>query len=138
MASLLLFLLWQPALARVTLDLHWYSDHQAEKLQCNDGSPGGFYYRPSTAEEGEDRWIFYLEGGGWCWNVTSCSQRIAGNTLFGQKGHLISSSHWSNTKTFNEGIFTMQGELHTLEHSQSQADADGKYANRNFYFLGLL
>ena len=25
-----------------------------------------------------------------------------------------------------------------LEHSQSQADADGKYADRNFYFLGLL
>ena len=26
----------------------------------------------------------------------------------------------------------------SIEHSQSQADADGKYADRNFYFLGLL
>ena len=25
------------------------------------------------------RWIFYLQGGGWCWNSTSCADRIDRN-----------------------------------------------------------
>ena len=32
-----------------------YDNYDEEKLQCNDGSPGGFYYRPSTDAAGENR-----------------------------------------------------------------------------------
>lgn len=30
-------------------------------------------------EEKLRRWIFYLQGGGWCWNSTSCADRIDRN-----------------------------------------------------------
>merc|ERR1719348_1688028 len=94
--SLILFLLLLPtslATSSVTLD-----------LQCNDGSPGGFYYRPSTDTAGENKWIFYLQGGGWCWNSTSCADRIDRNG----NGHLVSSSQWADVKTYSHGIFNMK------------------------------
>ena len=68
--------------SNVSLELHLYPDAEENKLQCNDGSPGGYYLRPAPedAEDGaRDRWIFYLEGGGWCWNVTQCFIRIVYN-----------------------------------------------------------
>merc|ERR1719239_1421382 len=83
-----LLLLAGEATSSVSLDLQWYENYEEEKLQCNDGSPGGFYYRPSTDTAGENKWIFYLQGGGWCWNSTSCADRIDRNG----NGHLVSSS----------------------------------------------
>jgi len=88
----------------VSLDLHWYENFAEEKLQCNDGSAGGFYYRPSTDIAGENKWIFYLQGGGWCWNSTSCADRIDRNG----NGHLVSSSQWADVKIYSHGIFNMK------------------------------
>ena len=31
--------------------------------------------REALTQEDGDKWIFYLEGGGWCWNDTSCVNR---------------------------------------------------------------
>ena len=56
--------------------LHWLpsmkckTNHSFVKWQhkfpkrCNDGSAGGYYYREARTEEDNDKWIFYLEGGG--------------------------------------------------------------------------
>ena len=65
------------AAAEVRLELRLYDplDTLDPLLVCNDGSPGGYYYREATTQEDGDKWIFYLEGGGWCWNQTSCVRR---------------------------------------------------------------
>ena len=66
----------------VTLDLHFYPSAQENSLVCNDGTPGGYYFRPASQdaeEESRDKWIFHLQGGGWCWDDTSCRQRISLN-----------------------------------------------------------
>ena len=65
------------AAAEVRLELRLYDPLATldPLLVCNDGSPGGYYYREATTREDGDKWIFYLEGGGWCWNQTSCVRR---------------------------------------------------------------
>ena len=55
-----LLVLVVPAWAEVELQLHKYNTTNQPELVCNDGSPGGFYYRPGILS---DRWIFYLQGG---------------------------------------------------------------------------
>ena len=55
------------------------------------------------------QWIFYLEGGGWCWNATSCLNRLVLNGILFGGSSLVSSSHWPPTKTFEDGIFVMEG-----------------------------
>ena len=55
------------------------------------------------------QWIFYLEGGGWCWNATSCLNRLVLNGILFGGSSLVSSSHWPPTHTFEDGIFVMEG-----------------------------
>ena len=69
----------QAVSSNVSLDLHLYQDAEEQQLLCNDGSPAGYYFRPApedAEDAAKDRWIFYLEGGGWCWNETECFMRI--------------------------------------------------------------
>ena len=44
-----------------TLELELYDLAEDPLLACNDGTPGGFYYRPATSAQYDHRWIFYLE-----------------------------------------------------------------------------
>ena len=55
------------------------------------------------------QWIFYLEGGGWCWNATSCLNRLVLNGILFGGSSLVSSSHWPPIQTFEDGIFVMEG-----------------------------
>ncbi|XP_077978572.1 uncharacterized protein LOC144434009 [Glandiceps talaboti] len=41
---------------------------------CLDGSPPGYYFRKGQ-DDGVNSWIVYLQGGGWCWNMSDCYQR---------------------------------------------------------------
>jgi hypothetical protein len=62
----------------LTLNLYDPSDN----LLCNDGTPGGFYFRPAPEDASEAErslWVFHLQGGGWCWDKGSCVQRIQEN-----------------------------------------------------------
>lgn len=54
-------------LHRVTLD--------AAGAVCNDGSPAVFYVRAATPGAPDDRWVFYLQGGGGCSSYESCLER---------------------------------------------------------------
>ena len=58
------------------------------KAQCLDGSPGGFFYRPSPHAH-ETRWVVFMQGGGWCFSPTNCVSRA--NSTLG------SSTHWPDT-----------------------------------------
>mmetsp|Transcript_22388 Transcript_22388/g.46388 ORF Transcript_22388/g.46388 Transcript_22388/m.46388 type:complete len:399 (+) Transcript_22388:40-1236(+) len=40
---------------------------------CGDGSPAAYYYRPG--DPGARKWLVFLQGGMWCWDVHSCSSR---------------------------------------------------------------
>ena len=42
---------------------------------CNDGSAGGFYYAPWSDPAKQNIWLFYLEGGSWCYSNSSCAER---------------------------------------------------------------
>ena len=42
---------------------------------CLDGSPGYFYIRNASAPENASKWVFHLQGGGWCSSNTSCFGR---------------------------------------------------------------
>ncbi|HHO52448.1 MAG TPA: hypothetical protein ENK18_16655, partial [Deltaproteobacteria bacterium] len=57
-------------LAAATLD--------APGAVCNDGSPGRMYLRRATDPAHVSDWVIYLEGGGYCDNWESCSERWCG------------------------------------------------------------
>lgn len=40
---------------------------------CNDGTQSGYYFLPSPS--GSTTWIIHQEGGGWCYDSSSCSKR---------------------------------------------------------------
>jgi len=51
---------------------------------CTDGTPAVYYFKPSASLndgtgsgglQASNTWIFYLEGGGWCYDVASCQAR---------------------------------------------------------------
>lgn len=56
-------------LSRVVIDLDRYPE-----AVCNDGTPGLFYVRKGTGAS-SNRWIIYLEGGGFCGEGTACAKR---------------------------------------------------------------
>lgn len=42
---------------------------------CNDGTPGIFYYAPSSRVEDRNKWIIFLQGGGSCNSGQKCAER---------------------------------------------------------------
>ena len=54
---------------------------------CLDGSPYGFYFRPSKTNS--TKWTISIEGGGWCYDEQECYSR--------SKMALGSSKGWSKT-----------------------------------------
>ena len=43
---------------------------------CNDGTPQQFYWKAATEARLATTYLIYLSGGGWCWNTTSCQERV--------------------------------------------------------------
>ncbi len=43
---------------------------------CNDGSPGAFYFHKASDPAQSNIWLFYLEGGDWCYDAQSCATRF--------------------------------------------------------------
>lgn len=69
-----------------SLRLVWLAN---TSLTCNDGSSAGYYFRRGT---NTNHWIVYLEGGGYCWDTTSCNAR------WRRRPALMSSTRWSRTR----------------------------------------
>ena len=43
---------------------------------CLDGSPPGFYFRPSLSKHNNNKkWVIFFKGGGWCEDVKGCFER---------------------------------------------------------------
>ena len=65
------------SVSATTLDLVRFGD--SVDIFCNDGSSGGYYFRPAAEDASEAEratWIFHQQGGGWCWDDVSCRRRI--------------------------------------------------------------
>ncbi len=57
-----------PADAASQLEDGWNVFKPGGETTCSDGSPYHFYVRPGDAS----RWVFFLQGGGACWNAATC------------------------------------------------------------------
>jgi len=42
---------------------------------CLDGSPAAYYFEPATSSTDSDKWILFIEGGGWCYKPEDCLER---------------------------------------------------------------
>jgi len=63
---------------------------------CNDGSPYFYYLRRTNSSN----WLFFLQGGGYCFDKTSCENRMKTH------GSLMTSTHLPNTLDFSHGILS--------------------------------
>ncbi|MBF0363683.1 MAG: hypothetical protein HQK49_21875 [Oligoflexia bacterium] len=69
----------------------------ATKALCNDGTAAGYYFREGKGTSGgKNKWVIYLEGGGFCENKDECSIRDV---------KLTSSNSWAATKN-TDGILS--------------------------------
>eukprot|EP00698_Gefionella_okellyi_P024227 TRINITY_DN8488_c0_g1_i2.p2 TRINITY_DN8488_c0_g1~~TRINITY_DN8488_c0_g1_i2.p2 ORF type:complete len:165 (+),score=24.57 TRINITY_DN8488_c0_g1_i2:39-533(+) len=75
-----------------------------EEAYCNDGSPAQYYYHPPSRVQDEDKWLFYLEGGGFCFDDMSCQQRAVTNI------NLTSSAYWPDAMSLNGILSTNQSD----------------------------
>ncbi|CAH9080603.1 unnamed protein product [Cuscuta europaea] len=74
---------------------------------CLDGSPPGFYYDKGYGE-GVNKWVIFLEGGGWCQNGLDCKNRAYGRLGSSKAmnptnnlGDMLSESSTENPDFFN-------------------------------------
>ena len=63
--------------------------------KCLDGSPSGYYVRPSTNPSTANRFLIVLEGGGMCTGRADCTARAA--TDLGSSKNWSASFDWNST-----------------------------------------
>ena len=63
-------------------------DLERTNATCNDGSPSGLYFAAASSAAQADVWVVQLQGGGWCWDATTCAART---------GDLTSSKGWKSS-----------------------------------------
>jgi hypothetical protein len=87
------------------LDLHLFLNNDTiDKTEidplaiCNDGSVGGYFYKPATDPKLQNTYLVYLRGGGQCYDEVSCQAR---NT---SRPDLMSSLFFPSSITY-QGIF---------------------------------
>ena len=88
------------------LDLYHHENAEERSLLCNDGTPGGYY---AKFNDNSDLWIFYQQGGGWCYDESTCKERITDHLAIGLHPKLISSKNWPTMK-YLRGIFETYSE----------------------------
>jgi len=45
------------------------------EAKCLDGSPPAYYFHPASKSEDSDKWVIYIQGGGWCYKDEACLAR---------------------------------------------------------------
>ena len=72
---------------------------------CVDGTTSGYYWKKSPTNS--SIFILHLEGGGWCYDVASCTKRCGPTASPFQWNPLCSSKFWPSTLTV-EGLLEPQ------------------------------
>jgi len=93
----------------LTLDLHLLSSSLYPDAKCNDGTSSGYYARLSPT--GSNVWIVHAEGGGWCFDSSTCKKRSSD-----QK----SSKNWAATYSA-AGLFD---------------STDKRFKDANLFYIG--
>lgn len=63
-------------LTSTSTPLHLHSLSKIDPLAvCNDGTPGAYYFSPSTVSKFKNYFIIHLPGGSQCYDKASCDQR---------------------------------------------------------------
>ncbi|XP_057799758.1 pectin acetylesterase 8-like [Salvia miltiorrhiza] len=79
---------------------------------CIDGSPDGYYLVPGSGD-GAQNWLIYINGGGWCENITTCrdrfdeyngNSRISFSNITNSNGTLSKSQDFTGILSENEAI----------------------------------
>ena len=79
------------------LTLKMITDAAARGALCNDGTDAGFYVATNSSST---VWTLHLEGGYWCSDESSCTNRAK------TQPELTSSSSWTSTKPMLHGILS--------------------------------
>jgi len=58
-----------------TLNLHILTEGVERGARCLDGSPPAFYFRAASNPKNADKWVLFIQGGGWCYKDESCLER---------------------------------------------------------------
>ena len=67
---------------------------------CNDGSPAALYFHKAQAGSPQSNlWLFYLEGGDWCYDASSCATRFKASPQF------MTTNNWPGIVSLG-GIFS--------------------------------
>jgi Pectinacetylesterase len=67
---------------------------------CNDGSPGALYFHKAPQGSTQSNlWLFYLEGGDWCYDAASCATRFKVSPQF------MTTNNWPGIVSLG-GIFS--------------------------------
>jgi hypothetical protein len=59
--------------------------------RCLDGSPAAYYFTPGTGS-GADKWVVYLNGGGWCWSESEEYSDVS-QSCWGRSGSGLGTSN---------------------------------------------
>jgi hypothetical protein len=93
-------------------------DEGEESPATLDGSPYGFYFKPSQSGK-STKWTISIEGGGWCYNEAECYSR--------SKGALGTSKAWPATMPFSldpAGFHFRQWEMGCMNAEGDTLDMD--------------
>ncbi|GAB2235648.1 hypothetical protein Droror1_Dr00026080 [Drosera rotundifolia] len=78
------------------VELSLLKNARSKGAYCLDGSVPGYHFQPGFGD-GIENWVLHIEGGGWCYNVASCSFR---------KGTALGSSHHMEPYVVFSGILS--------------------------------
>ena len=74
-------------------------------------------------------WVFYQEGGGWCYDESSCKTRITNNLAIGIVNDLISSKLWPPVQYNMRGIFQTFPDANLVYNNIFHFDKNVKLSN---------
>ncbi|XP_019179215.1 PREDICTED: pectin acetylesterase 8-like [Ipomoea nil] len=76
--------------AIVNIPLTFPENAKAMGALCLDGSPPAYHFRKGR-QEGQDNWLIYMEGGGWCHSIEECKSRTLDHK--GSSKHMMENIH---------------------------------------------
>ncbi|CAA0831888.1 Pectin acetylesterase 8 [Striga hermonthica] len=115
------------------------SDAVAKGAVCLDGSPAGYHYSKGFGD-GENNWLVYLPGGGWCSSTSDCLNRVRtspststttniNRTYF---GGIMSSNQSTNPDFYNWNVVY----LRYCDGSSFTGDVEAVDPGTNLHYRG--
>ncbi|XP_022859720.1 pectin acetylesterase 8-like, partial [Olea europaea var. sylvestris] len=105
---------------------------------CLDGSPPAYHFDRGSGA-GINNWLFHIEGGGWCNNVTSCLRRKS--TQLGSSKYMVKNLAFSgilgNRGQFNPDFYNWNRvKIRYCDGSSFTGDVEAVNPVTNLHFRG--